>query len=240
MTSDRRARLTTSVKLATEEIAERSGTLVGPLRVSAPVSFGSLHLGPALFGFLSKNPRIKLTLELDDRFVNVLTEGYDAVVRHGPVDDNCVIVKRLAASRRFLVASPEYLKRCGTPASLQDLEQHKGIIYSNRGSADWRFRTGRKLSNVHPEATLRVNNGLLMRDAAIAGLGIALLPTFLLADPLIERTLKVIDVGPEAEGATIYIAYLEHLRSSGKIRALVTWLQKSFGDPAYWDDGSTD
>ena len=194
-----------------------------------------------MFGFLSKNPRIrKPTLELDDRFVNVLTEGYDAGRTRRARGRNWRYRETPRGQSALPGGVPEYLKRCGTPASLQDLEQHKGIIYSNRGSADWRFRTGRKLSNVHPEATLRVNNGLLMRDAAIAGLGIALLPTFLLADPLIERTLKVIDVGPEAEGATIYIAYLEHLRSSGKIRALVTWLQKSFGDPAYWDDGSTD
>jgi DNA-binding transcriptional LysR family regulator len=228
------------VESASSELAERRGTLTGPIRISGPVTFGSLHLGPALFGFLAKNPRIELTLELDDRFVNVLTEGYDAVVRHGPVDDNRVIVKRLATSRRFLVASPDYLKRRGSPASLEDLEQHKGIIYSNRGSNDWRFRTGRKLTNVLPDAALRVNNGLLMRDAAIAGLGIALLPTFLLEDPLNKRTLKVIDVGAEAEGATIYIAYPAHLRTSGKIRALVSWLQKSFGDPAYWNDGTTE
>ena len=77
-----------------------------------------------------------------------------------------------------------------------------------------------------------------MRDAAIAGLGIALLPTFLLEDPLKKRTLKVIDVGLEAEGATIYIAYPAHLRKSGKIRALVSWLQKSFDDPVYWNDGT--
>jgi DNA-binding transcriptional LysR family regulator len=223
---------------AAAELAERRGALAGPLRISAPVSFGSLHLGPALFGFLANNPAVELTLDLDDRFVNMLAEGYDAVVRHGPVDDKRIIVKRLATSRRLLVASSGYLKRCGKPASLQDLEQHRGIIYSNRGAADWRFRTGRKFSTVCPGAALRVNNGLLMRDAAVAGLGIALLPTFFLEAPLKKRTLTVIDIGAEAEGATIYIAYPEHLRSSGKIRALTAWLQKSFGDPAYWDAGS--
>jgi DNA-binding transcriptional LysR family regulator len=88
---------------------------------------------------------------------------------------------------------------------------------------------------VRPKIALRVNNGLLMRDAAVAGLGIALLATFLLETPLRKRTLKVLDVGAEAEGATIYIAYPEHLRASGKIRALTAWLQKSFGDPLYWD-----
>ncbi len=76
---------------------------------------------------------------------------------------------------------------------------------------------------------------MLMRDAAIAGLGITLLPTFLLEAPLKSRTLRALDVGAEAEGATIYIAYPEHLRSSGKIRALTAWLQESFGSPARWD-----
>ncbi len=74
-----------------------------------------------------------------------------------------------------------------------------------------------------------------MRDAAIAGLGIALLPTFILETLLKKHTLKALDVGAEAEGATIYIAYPQHMRSSGKIRALTAWLQDSFGDPVYWD-----
>jgi DNA-binding transcriptional LysR family regulator len=232
---ERAKRILRDVDTAASELAERHGTLIGPLRVSAPVSFGSLHLGPALFGFLAKNPGIELTLELDDRFVDVLGEGYDAIVRHGPVDDDRIIVKRLSASRRVLVASADYLKRSGKPASLQELEQHRGIIYTNRGAADWRFRVGRNFVIAHPKVALRVNNGMLMRDAAIAGLGIALLPTFLLETPLKRRTLKVLDIGAEAEGAMIYIAYPEHLRSSGKIRALTAWLQNSFGDPAYWD-----
>lgn len=220
-------------------LAERRGTLAGSLRISAPVSFGTLHLGPALFSFLAKNPEIELTLDLDDRFVNLLAEGYDAVVRHGPVDDQRIIVKRLTASRRFLVASPAYLKRHGIPSTLNDLAQHDGIIFSNRGASDWRFRTGRTFTTIRPRAALNVNNGLLMRDAAVAGLGIALLATFLLERPLTRRTLQVIDVGAEAEGATVYIAYPEHLRGSGKIRALTAWLQKSFGNPPYWDAGAS-
>jgi DNA-binding transcriptional LysR family regulator len=100
---------------------------------------------------------------------------------------------------------------------------------------DWRFRVNRKFAIVRPQVALRVNNGLLMREAAVAGLGIAWLPTFLLQIPLNKRALKVLEVGAEAEGATIYIAYPEHARSSEKIRGLTTWLQKSFGDPPYWD-----
>jgi DNA-binding transcriptional LysR family regulator len=226
------------VDSAATELAERRGRLTGSLRISAPVSFGALHLGRALFGFLARHPQIELTLELDDRFVKMSEEGYDAVIRHGPVDDRRVIAKRLAVSRRLLVASPDYLARAGEPTSLRDLEQHKGIAYSARGNADWRFRAGRKFVTVSPAIALRVNNGLLMRDAAIAGLGVALLPTFLLDVPLRERTLRVLDVGAEGEGATVHIAYPEHLRTSGKIRALTAWLREAFGEPAYWDDAS--
>jgi DNA-binding transcriptional LysR family regulator len=143
------------VENAAAELSARRGLVAGPLRISAPVGFGSLHLGPALFGFLRENPGIELTLELDDRFVNLFI-------------------------------------------------------------------------TLHPNAVMRVNNGVLTRDAAIAGLGIALLPAFFLNESLQKRTLRVIDIGAEAQGATIYIAYPEHLRSSGKIRALAAWLQKSF------------
>src|ERR1700686_739318 len=235
---ERAKQILRSVENAGSELTERRGTLTGPLRISAPVSLGTLHLGQALFGFLARHPGIELTLELDDRFVDIQGEGYDAIVRHGPVDDDRIIVKRLSASRRLLVASADYLKRSGKPASLQELTQHRGIIYSNRGAADWRFRVGRQFVIVRPQVALRVNNGLLMRDAAVAGLGIALLPTFLLETQLKKRTLKVLDIGAEAEGATIYIAYPEHLRSSGKIRALTEWLRQSIGDPAYWDADS--
>ena len=226
------------VEGAATELAQLRGKLTGPLRISAPVSFGTLHLGRALFGFLAQHPEIELTLELDDRFVNMAEEGYDAVIRHGPVDDRRVIAKRLALSRRLLVASPDYLKRAGKPTSLRDLELHRGIVYSARGAGDWRFRSGRKFVTVRPAVALRVNNGLPMRDAAIAGLGIAFLPSFLLDVPVRERTLRVLDVGAEGEGATVHIAYPEHLRASAKIRALTAGLREAFGEPAYWDDAS--
>jgi DNA-binding transcriptional LysR family regulator len=226
------------VEHAAAEVAGRRETLVGPLRISAPVSFGSLHLGPALFGLLAKFPSIELTLDLEDRFVDVMAEGYDAVVRHGPVDDRRLIVKRLAVSRRMLVASPDYLKRHGLPSTLHELARHRGIIYSNRGASDWRFRVAGKRVTVHPNVALRVNNGLLMRDAAISGLGVTLLATFLLKDALRDRTLRIIDVGAEPEGAMIFVAYPQDLRASAKIRALTGCLRQAFGNPPYWEAGS--
>jgi DNA-binding transcriptional LysR family regulator len=223
------------VDSAASELAKRRGSLVGPLRLSAPVSFGQLHLGPALFDLMAKHPGVELTLELDDRFVDVLAEGYDAAIRHGPMDDPRLIVKPLARSRRVLVASQDYLKRYGKPRTLDDLRRHRGVMYTNRGASDWRFRVGRLFVTLAPNSALRVNNGLLMRDAAIAGLAIALLPTFLLEEPLRSRKLSVVDIDAEPEGAAIFIAYPQDLRSSEKLRVLTSGLRQAFGDPPYWD-----
>jgi DNA-binding transcriptional LysR family regulator len=223
------------VDSAASELAKRRGSLVGPLRLSAPVSFGQLHLGPALFDLIAKHPGMELTLELDDRFVDVLAEGYDAAIRHGPMDDPRLIVKPLARSRRVLVASQDYLKRYGKPRTLDDLRRHRGVMYTNRGASDWRFRVGRRFVTLAPNSALRVNNGLLMRDAAIAGLAIALLPTFLLEEPLRSRKLSVVDIDAEPEGAAIFIAYPQDLRSSEKLRVLTSGLRQAFGDPPYWD-----
>jgi DNA-binding transcriptional LysR family regulator len=236
---DRAKRIVREAELAAEELAERGGKVAGRLRISAPVSFGYLHLGASLFEFAARYPAIELALDLEDRFVDLLDEGYDAVVRHGPVETKRVVAKRLAMSTRLLVASPAYLKRYGTPESLQELRQHRGIMYSFRGAADWRFHVGRRFTAVQPRAALRVNNGLLMRDAAVRGLGIALLATFFLEAPLQDRTLRVIDVGAKAEGATLYLAYPEHLRAAAKIRALTAWLQKSFGETPRWERGTS-
>ncbi|RVD51605.1 LysR family transcriptional regulator, partial [Mesorhizobium sp. M8A.F.Ca.ET.023.02.2.1] len=142
---ERAKRIMQEVADASAEIAERRGELAGPLRIAAPTSFGILHLGPALYGFLAKHPGIELTLDLDDRFVSIVADGYDAILRHGPVvDDGPVIVRKLASSRRFLVAAPDYLETFGRPGTVEDLKRHKGIIYSIRGAADWRFKVSRR------------------------------------------------------------------------------------------------
>lgn len=231
---ERAKRILRDVNDAAEEISERRGVLAGPLRISASVSFGIRHLGPAICSFLRKNPRIELSLELDDRFVNV-ANGYDAIVRHGPLPDNRLIVKRLAPSRRMLVASPAYLKTNGTPSTIADLELHSGIIYSLRGVSDWRFKQSGRWKSAHPATVMRVNNGIVMRDAAIEGFGIALLPAFMVDDALAAKKLRVVDIGAEAEHATIFIAFPKNRHVSAKVLALVAHLRAAFGNPPYWD-----
>src|SRR5262245_11039038 len=163
---ERATRITREVEDAGAEIAERRGTLSGPLRISAPVTFGHMHLGPALYPFLAANPGIELTLDLDDRRVSAATEGFDAVLRNGPIDDNRLVVWKLAPSRRLLVASADYLSRAGTPKNPDELDRHRGIFYTNRGAADWRFIDARgNAVMVRGQVALRANNGSMTLDA---------------------------------------------------------------------------
>lgn len=219
---------------ASAEIAERRGTLTGPLRVSAPVGFGIVHLGPALYGFLAEHPGIELTLELDDRFVDVAADGFDAVIRHGPVADSRLIAKRLAVTRRILVASPAYLAQHGQPTTPAELQAHRGIVYINR-DADWRFATGDGWTVVRPRNAMRVNNGLIMRDAALAGLGISLLPTFFVHAEIASGALVHVDVQAEGEGAELFVCYPIARTASAKVAALIESLRRALGNPPYWD-----
>lgn len=219
---------------AAAELAERRGTLAGPLRVSGPVGFGILHLGPALNQFLRAHRDIDLTLELDDGFVDAAAGGFDAVIRHGPVGDTRLVAKRLATTRRVLVATPAYLAEKGVPSTMADLSGHCGVLYANR-DADWRFAGPDGWMVLRPRAALRVNNGLLMRDAALAGLGITLLPTFFVHGELASGALVRVEIGMEAEGAELFIAYPRDRSASAKIAALTASLRRSFGDPPYWD-----
>jgi len=230
----RARRLLHEASEAKAELAERRGTLVGPLRISAPVGFGIMHLGPAIYRFLAEHPGIDLTMELDDRIIDAAANGFDAVLRHGPVADSRLVARRLAKTRRLLVASPAYLERAGRPASVDDLGAHYGILYANR-DPDWRFAEAAGWAVVRPRAALRVNNGLVMRDAAVAGLGLTLLPTFFAHGCLRDGSLIHVDVGAEPEGAELYLAYPRDRSTSAKIAALTASLRRSFGDPPHWD-----
>lgn len=231
----RATRIVQEIEEATAEMAARRGTLSGPLRIAAPVTFGRMHLGPALYPFLAEHPEIQLVLDIDDRRVDVSSEGYDAVVRHGPIVDSRLVVWKLSRSRRILVASQAYLDCHGAPKTLADLDGHKGIFYTNRGVADWRFQTPDGAIVVRASQAVGMNNGDMIRDAAIAGLGIALLPAFIAGPAIGEGKLVAIDVGYRPEAEFIYMAHPEGRNPSAKLRAVAEHLRKTFGDPPYWD-----
>lgn len=234
---ERAKRILREVSEAAADLAERRGTLAGPMRISAPVTFGRLHLGPALYPFLAAHPGIELSLDLDDRRVDIASGAYDGVVRHGTIDDSRLMVWRLAPSRRVLVASEDYLARHGLPKTTAELDAHKGIFYTNRGVADWRFATPEGIEIVRARVVLRVNNGDMIRDAAVAGLGIALLPLFIAGPDIRAGRLAVVDVGVRPAPEFLYLAHPEGRRPSAKLRALADHLKAAFRDPPSWEEG---
>lgn len=232
---ERATRILREIEDAAAAMAERRGTLSGSIRIAAPVTFGRMHLGPALYPFLAEHREIELTLDIDDRRVDAASDGYDAIIRHGPIADSRLVAWKLAPSRRLLCASPDYLAREGVPASLIDLNSHRGIFYTNRGVADWRFETPEGAVLVRAKLALGINNGDMLRDAAVAGLGIALLPAFIAGPAIRDGQLAEIDVGHRPEAEFIYMAHPEGRNPSAKLRAIADHLKKSFGDPPYWD-----
>lgn len=222
------------------DMVQRRGALSGPLRISAPVTFGRMHLGPAVYSFLAKHPHIDLTLVLDDRRVDAAADGYDAVLRHGTIEDTRLVAWHLAASRRLLVASPAYLDRRGTPSTLEELASHGAVYYTNRGMADWRFAQGDASGPriIRAPAVLKANNGDIMRDAVTAGLGIALLPTFIIGPSIRSGELRAIDVGARSWGEeSIYMAHPDGRHPPARLRAFADHLLTTFGSPAIWDRG---
>uniref|UniRef100_UPI003670432F substrate binding domain-containing protein n=1 Tax=Rhizobium sp. SGZ-381 TaxID=3342800 RepID=UPI003670432F len=177
----------------------------------------------------------ELTLDIDDRRVDPAADGYDAIIRHGPLSESRLIAWKLAPSRRMLTASRDYLARCGTPRTLQDLEQHKGIFYTNRGIADWRFQTSTGNVIVRAKLGLAINNGDMMRDAAIAGLGLALLPAFIAGPAIRDGLLQEVEVDHKPEPEFIFMAHPQGRQPPAKLRAIADHLKRVFGSPPYWD-----
>jgi len=232
---DRARRIVAETNEAKEDLARRRGEVSGPLRIAVPRAFGDLHLGPILYDFMDRYPDVTVTADFDDR-ISDLSSAFDAIVRIAPVELPKLATEQLTVSRRTLVAAPSYLDRHGRPESIDQLERHKAIHYMDRGPDDWTFKSEieRVVARVVPR--LRVTSCYAMRDAAIAGLGIAWLPTFHSHQAIKAGTLEMLDIGINPDLTPITIAYQHAPAPSAKLRALIGHLKLGLGDPPYWDE----
>lgn len=220
------------------EIARLQTEPRGVLRVNAPMSFGILHLAPALDEFLQRYPALTVDLQLDDRLVDLVEEGFDCAIRIKALADSTLVARRLAPCRLVVCAAPDYLARHGTPTTPATLREHACLVYTYRDDPnEWVFRgpDGRELKVV-VAGRLRCNNGLIHRDAALAGLGILVTPTFYVGDELRSGRLQTIlsDYTPIPE-PSVYVVYPERRHLSPKVRAFVDFLAARFEPVPYWD-----
>jgi DNA-binding transcriptional LysR family regulator len=233
--AERAARALAELDDAQTAIAEGEREPSGSLRIAAPLSFGIMHLGPALTAFAQQHPRIEIDLAFSDRFVGLVEDGFDAAIRIGVLKDSSLISRKLSPIRALLAASPEYLARNGRPATPRDLLQHRCLTYSGPGSEEqWRFRASRRWLAIKPSGPFRADNGDVLRDAAAAGLGITALPSFILAPALESGALEPILTDFALPERGLYV-----LRHGGppplRLRLLVDFLAARFGPEPYWD-----
>ncbi len=218
--------------------AAGAGELSGLIRVAGPLSFGTLHLAPVLVDFLACHPHVELALHLNDRVVDIVREGYDLAVRIGRLKDSSLVAKKLAECKRVLCCSPTYARRAGLPSSLDELKDHACIGYSNAPIGErWLFEVKElgKQRSVLVRPRLTVDNGEAIRDAAIAGLGLTVLPIFIVADALrAGRLLPVLRDTPVVSDG-IFVVYPPDRHLSTKVRALIEHLTAAFKRPLRWE-----
>jgi DNA-binding transcriptional LysR family regulator len=228
---ERAANILAELDAAEEGVAEAVTQIAGPIRLSAPLSFGIAYLAPALAEFAADHPKVELDISFDDRPVDLVSGGYDLAVRIGSLKDSSLIARRIAPVRKVAAASPTYLKRRGRPEHPRDLAGHDLLLYGNES---WRFRVGKAWEHVRRRPRLRADNGEMLRAAAIAGLGICVLPSFIAAPGFEAGTLEpLLRDYPMEEGALH--AVMPSRATTARVRALVDFLVARFGPEPDWD-----
>lgn len=229
---------------ALERIEEAEATVArlqseprGRLRVSAPMSFGILYLGPVVADFARKCPAVNLELTFDDRFVNLVEEGVDVAIRIGALSDSSLVARKLSSTRLVACASPEYLAERGEPEMPEDLASHNCLLYSYFSSANvWRFTgpDGREIP-VAVGGNLRCNNGIVLAAAAAAGMGVLLSPTFYVGALLRAKKLKTILARYRLPELGIHAVYAQRAHVPPKVRAFTDFLSQRFGRKPEWE-----
>lgn len=234
---DRIAPLLSELEEADRSVSDAQASPRGRLRINAPLSFGFLHLAPALPDFLARCPEVELDVAMTDRFVDLVEEGVDVAVRIAALPDSSLVARRLAPIRRVVCASPDYLRRCGVPHTPQDLRAHECLINTNLAPGrEWRFvdADGRPV-NVPVGAKVSINNGDALRVAALRGLGLVELPTFIVGRDLQAGTLISVLADHLPQTLALHAVYPHARHLSPKVRVFIDFLAERFGPRPYWD-----
>ena len=208
----------------------------GLLRVNAPMSFGTLHLSGAVADFMERYPQLQIQLVLADQQIDPVQEGFDVTLRIADLPSSSLIARKIAPARRVVCAAPSYLARRGTPAHPDDLRRHDCLAYGYLATGNqWKLTGADGDHWIHIPWTLCTNNGEVLRDAAVKGRGIALLPTFIVGADLQEGGLRSILTDYAAPEISVYAIYPQTRHLSVKVRLFIDFLIERFGGRPYWD-----
>ncbi|MFT2095390.1 LysR family transcriptional regulator [Acidiphilium multivorum] len=231
---------------ARDSVAAMQARPQGLLRLNLPGAFGRRHVVPFIPDFLKLYPGLRLELSFTDVRMDLLASGADLAIRIGPLIDSTLIARKLAGHRRVVCASPSYLAGAPPLAAPRDLLRHNALIYTLQPTDRWFFRRGTEAGEPEEEVPiagiLRSDDSEALLDAALAGVGIALLPVWLVGEDIARGRLvrllpdwfSMISTRPGG----IYGIYPPHARISPKVRAFLDFIETRFGRPPYWDAGT--
>jgi len=214
---------------AEASVAKSNAGVVGILRLACPVAFGRLHVVPRLGRFMRRHPDVKLDLVLSDQFVDLVEEGVDLSIRVGEVKSPDLIAQRIGETRRIALASPDYLAQRGTPQTPRDLAEHDCIVYTRLATgARWHFGGPGGPWEIEVDGRFRANNSEAVREAILAGLGIGVVPVWLLADETERAQPQTVLADYEPARLPINAVYPSRRFVPHKVRAMVEFLGAEF------------
>ena len=217
---------------AAAEVGQGTSDVRGRLRVNGPMSFGTRYLTPLVTQFMLTHPALDVRLDLNDRRVDLLEEGYDVAIRIGSLPDSSLVARRLTRCRLLFCASPEYLATHGEPVSVNDLNEHRCLRYrSGQQSADWQIAT----QSLTVNGPLESNNGDVLTQAAEAGLGIAQQPSFLVTESIVSGRLVPILTDEPAVRLDVHALYPARRYLPAKGERFIDLLTEAWGDPPIWE-----
>ena len=208
----------------------------GLLRVNAPMSFGTLHLGGALADFMTRYPQLQVQMILSDQLIDPVQEGFDVTLRIADLPSSNLIARKIVPAQRVVCAAPAYLQRRGLPEKPADLRRHDCLHYGHLATGNQWKLTGPDGDHwIAVPWTLCTNNAEILRDAAVSGRGIALLPTFIAGADLQQGRLRTVLADYRPPELSLYAVYPPTRHLSVKVRAFIDFLVERFGRRPYWD-----
>lgn len=233
---ERCARIIADASDAVRDVEELSRGAHGLIRISTAITFGRMHLLPAVSDFLALNPSIQIDANLSERFADLISGNADLVVRlaEEPRLSN-LVARRLAPCRWVVVASPAYLAAHGTPTTPRDLLDCNCLVYDKPKGSEWRFRGRDGEVTVNVSGNLRANVAEGLLDAVVAGVGVAALPSFAVSEPVVAGRLVQLLPDYELPESTLYAVFLPDRRLPERLRNFVQFLAERFAAEPYWD-----
>ncbi len=229
---DRARRVLSDAGEADALVASMQSAPAGLLRLSVATDFGVNHLSPILGDFLQQFPDITVNMVLNNRYVELISEGFDMAIRMGDLEDSSLRARKQTETQMRMIAAPSYFEKHGRPTRLDDLNSHKLLHYSNQASGNaWKITApSGEERQIRSAGWLSVNDGQSLLNACIAGLGIAYLPSFLYANAMEQG--QVVDVMPDlpVERTGIYAVYPPGRFTQPKVRAFIDFLVAHFNE----------